>query len=155
MPDLPAWLDVVLSILGVATLAGVVSAAWRASYSRTLINTQAKEIELLTSKVQRLEHEAELTAKDAQRREAVAAAQHQADNDRITSLGRDIDLLRDALSGRADLERLTAQLAQHDEDVRRDREAMRAEMRSAVDRIHRDLIAMSRGLKIGTDRDAT
>lgn len=132
---LSGWVALVAAIIGVLGGLSGAAAYLRAGYAKATVQTLNENNAALTDQVRILKDERteEKAAHEAER--AKSAAEIYALTARVEAQERENDILREAIQGKADVERLVMLIQDHHHEVMQDRDAFRVEWRGEVAKV--------------------
>lgn len=129
------WLGVVLAVIGVLGLVASAAAYLRASYAKATVATLSESNAALTDQVRILKEEREEEAKERAAERERAAQEMYALTVKVETQERENAVLREAVQGKADVERVIMVIQDHHHEVVEDRRAFHAEWRGEIDKM--------------------
>lgn len=129
------WVGVAVGVIGLLGILAGTAAYLRAGYAKATVQTLSENNAALTDQVRILKEERteEKASHDAER--AKSAAEIYALTARVEAQERENDILREAIQGKADVERLVMLIQDHHHEVIEDRKAFHTEWRGEVGKI--------------------
>ena len=132
---LSGWVALVAAIIGVlGGLSGAV-AYLRAGYAKATVQTLGENNAALSDQVRILKEERAEDQRLRQEERTKSAAEVFALTARVEAQERENDILREAIQGKADVERLVMLIQDHHHEVIEDRRAFHVEWRGEIDKI--------------------
>lgn len=132
---LSGWVALIAGTLGVLGLLASAAAYLRAGYAKATVQTLSENNAALTDQVRILKEEREEDTRQREQERTRNAAEVFALTARVEAQERENDILREAIQGKADVERLVMLIQDHHHDVMADRDAYRTEWRGEVGKV--------------------
>lgn len=134
-PWLSGWVALIAGTLGVLGLLASAAAYLRAGYAKATVQTLSENNAALTDQVRILKEEREEDQRQRQEERTKSAAEVFALTARVEAQERENDILREAIQGKADVERLVMLIQDHHHEVIEDRKAFHAEWAGEVGKV--------------------
>ena len=132
---LSGWVGVVVAVIGLLGIVAGTAAYLRAGYAKATVQTLSENNAALTDQVRILKEEREEEKRVHTQERTESAAEIYALTARVEAQERENDILREAIQGKADVERLVMLIQDHHHEVMADRDAYRTEWRGEVAKV--------------------
>lgn len=132
---LTGWVGLAVAVVGLLGLLASAAAYLRASYAKATVATLSESNAALSEQVEILKGQREEEARERAAEKERAAAEVYALTTRVEAQERENAVLREAVQGKADVERVIMVIQDHHHEVIEDRRAFHAEWRGEIDKV--------------------